>query len=76
MDKDYSRILIEDFVLPSTGAPYRAAAMDIHMMFHCAGIERTEGHWRKLLQSVGLEIVRIWTDANPEHEAIIEAKKV
>ena len=76
MDKDYSRILFEDFVLPSTGATYRSASMDLHMLFSLAGIERTESHWRELLRGLGLEIVRIWSDGIAEHEAVIEARKV
>ena len=76
MDKDYSRILFEDFVLPSTGATYRSVSMDVHMLFSLAGIERAEGHWRELLAGVGLEIVKIWSDGVAEHEAIIEAKKI
>ena len=76
MDKDYSRILFEDFVLPSTGATYRSASMDVHMLFSLAGIERTESHWRELLRGLGLEIVRIWSDGIAEHEAVIEARKI
>ncbi len=76
MDKDYSRILFEDFVLPSTGATYRSASMDIHMLLSLGGIERTEGHWRELLSSLGLEIVKIWSDGVSEHEAVVEARKI
>lgn len=76
MDKHYSRILFEDFVLPSTGATYRAASMDMHMLFSVVGIERTEGHWRELLRGLGLQIVRIWSDEVAEHEAVIEARKI
>lgn len=76
MDPHYSRILFEDFVLPSTGATYRAAAMDVHMLFSLAGIERTEGHWKELLGGVGLEVVKIWSDGVAEHEALIEARKI
>ncbi|KAL9084756.1 MAG: hypothetical protein Q9165_007931 [Trypethelium subeluteriae] len=75
MDKDYSRLLIDDFVLPTTGTGYRAASMDIHMLFSLAGIERTEAHWYRLLESIGLEIVKIWPGAPGMHESVIEAKK-
>ena len=75
MDMSYSRLLIEDFVLPNTGASYRAASMDLHMLFTLGAIERTESHWRKLLSEAGLEIVRIWVDGNPEHEAVIETRR-
>ncbi|KAI9713802.1 MAG: hypothetical protein M1820_000532 [Bogoriella megaspora] len=76
MDKEYSRILIEDFVLPATGAGYRAASMDTHMFLTLGGIERTERHWHELLQSIGLEIVKIWAGTPGMYESVIEAKKI
>ncbi|KAI9659390.1 MAG: hypothetical protein M1821_001648 [Bathelium mastoideum] len=75
MDKDYSRILIDDFVLPTTGTGVRAASMDIHMLFTLAGIERTEAHWHRLLDSIGLEVIKIWPGSPGMHESVIEAKK-
>ena len=75
MDTDYSRILISDFVLPTTETGFRAAALDVHILFSLAGIERTEGHWRRLLESIGLEVIKIWPGASGTHEAVIEAKK-
>ncbi|MCJ1336119.1 hypothetical protein MMC09_001395 [Bachmanniomyces sp. S44760] len=76
MDPQYSRILFEDFVLPSTGATYRSTSMDVHMLFSLAGIERTEGHWRELLSGLGLAIERIWSDGVSEHECVIECRKL
>jgi len=70
-----SRILFEDFVIPDMGATYRAASMDVHMLFNLGGIERTESHWRELLGGAGLEVVRVWSDGNPEHEGVVEARK-
>ena len=72
MDKDYSRVLIDDYVLPNTNAPVRAASMDILMLLYASGIERTELHWRMLLDSVGLEIVKVWVP-KVGHESVIEA---
>ncbi|WPH01525.1 Hypothetical protein R9X50_00437100 [Acrodontium crateriforme] len=59
MDPEYSRIVIEDWVLPDENVNLRAASMDILMMLYLSGIERTESHWRSLLTDVGLEIVSI-----------------
>lgn len=42
MEDDYSRILVEDRVLPSIGVNLATALADVNMMFHYSGIERTE----------------------------------
>ncbi|KAI4108835.1 MAG: hypothetical protein L6R37_000833 [Teloschistes peruensis] len=75
MDAEYSILLIDDYVLPDTNVKLRAAEMDVLMLLHTSGIERTEQHWRSLCQSVGLEVVRIWS-ADRGEESVIEAKKM
>jgi len=72
MDKRYSRLLINDLVLPDAGSDLHPALLDIMMMSLCSGMERTEKQWRGLLDSVGLEIVKVWT--SEATEAVIEAK--
>lgn len=72
MDKN-SRLLINEFVLPNTGAGQLQASLDIMMMTLVSGLERTEMQWRALLESIGLEVVKIWS-IMPEVEAVIEAK--
>ena len=71
MDKDHSTLLINEFVLPNTGAGLHPALLDLTMMSLSSGIERTERHWHELLDSVGLDIVKIW----PGTESVIEAKR-
>lgn len=73
MDKNASRLLIDDYVLPSTKADMRAASMDFLMMIYASGIERTTSQWTKLLSSVGLEIVKVWS-LETSHESIIETR--
>lgn len=73
MDPVHSRILIDDYVLPDTGADMRAASMDFLMMLFASGMERTKHQWQQLLESVNLEIVKIWTH-EAGVESIIEAK--
>ena len=58
MKPDYSRVVIMDAVLPSRGASTFASLFDINMIA-IAGIERTDEHWRKLLEGVGLRVVKI-----------------
>ena len=72
MDKDYSVILINDYVVPETGASLRTAAMDIQMMSLSAGMERTENQWVDILNMSGLSLVRIWYSGTGS-ESIIEA---
>ena len=73
MDPEYSTLLIDDYVLPDTDAELRAAEMDILMWLHTSGLERTVSQWKSLFDSVGLELVRIWT-ADRGNESVIEAK--
>jgi hypothetical protein len=70
MEKGYSKLLINDFVLPDTDVPLHPALLDIMMMSLCSGVERSEKQWRVLIDSVGLQIIKIWrTDGV---EAVIE----
>ena len=72
MEPGYSKILINDWVLPDTGSPLVPALLDIQMLAVLSGMERTQTQWRELLGSVGLEIVNFHTAGN-EVEGLIEA---
>ena len=69
-----SRLVIADMVVPDREASALNALLDIGMMT-LAGMERTEKHWRQLLQSVGLRIASIRNSTREENESasIIEA---
>lgn len=73
MEKGYSRILIDDYVLPNTDASFRGAAMDFWMMMIASGMERTLSQWEKLLEASGLEIVKVW-GIHSGHEQVIECQ--
>lgn len=73
MDPTYSRLLIDEWVLPESGASLKAANMDINMGLMFNAMERTKGQWEKLLGEVGLEIVEIFSSPGAA-EAVIEAK--
>ena len=73
MKAGYSKVLIEDLVLPDRGADMRQAAVDINMYFLPEGIERTAGQWKVLLEHAGLQIIKIWSDGSGM-ESIIEAE--
>ncbi|KAI9708035.1 MAG: hypothetical protein M1820_004239 [Bogoriella megaspora] len=76
MDEDYSRILIEDRILPSTGVPLSTALADINMMFNSGGVERTESQLHQLLDSVNLEITGVWKLAVDGDEGVVEARVI
>lgn len=69
-----SVILIDDMVLPETGTPWRATQMDLTMMTCLAAMERSEKQWASLLESVGLDIVKIWKYTQECDDCIIVAK--
>ena len=75
LTKGYSKLLINDFVIPDKGAHWRSTALDIMMMSCVSACERTEESWRALLESAGFKIVKIWT-YEPGTESLIEAEMI
>lgn len=73
MTKGYSKLLINENVVPDQGAHWLSTALDIVMMANFSAKERTEQNWRALLQSAGFKIVEIWT-YEPGTESLIEAE--
>lgn len=71
MRKGYSKLLINELVLPDTHVPPRAAFLDLSMMAVEAGVERTSQHWHTLMESAGFHVEKIWSSSGPE--SIIEA---
>ncbi|PBP26646.1 hypothetical protein BUE80_DR002368 [Diplocarpon rosae] len=74
MKKGYSRILINDQVLPNTGVDLHPAVLDLAMMTWFHAMERTEKQWKTMLDAVGVDIVKIWRFEGGGTEAVIEAK--
>ncbi|RMD40026.1 hypothetical protein DV735_g5112, partial [Chaetothyriales sp. CBS 134920] len=74
MDPDYSSVLIDDYVLPPTGAPLRSAIADVLMLIHFNSSERTSSHYQQLLAAAGLDLVAVYPKG-PNEEAIIEARR-
>lgn len=71
MTPGYSKIILNELVLPDRGCGMVAAQVDITMMACLAATERSERQWRQVVGSAGLKIEKIWTDV-PEAESIIE----
>lgn len=73
MEKGYSRVLIDEYVLPNTGASLRGSSMDFLMMMYASGIERTLQQWERLLDASGLEIIKVW-GMDSGYEQVIECQ--
>lgn len=75
MRKGYSKLLLDEMVLPDTHVPPKGAFLDLTMMAIETGSERTSSQWHDLLKSAGLRIEKIWsTDFGLE--SVIEAELV
>ncbi|KAL8998443.1 MAG: hypothetical protein Q9169_002480 [Polycauliona sp. 2 TL-2023] len=71
MRKGYSKLLIDEVVLPDTDVPRQGAFLDLSMMAIETGTERTSRQWHDLLASVGLRIEKIWsTDSGLEMDTL------
>ncbi|KAG4437775.1 hypothetical protein IFR05_006760 [Cadophora sp. M221] len=72
MKPGYSRLLINEQVLPNVGAELHPTMLDLTMMTCFNAMERTERQWRTLLGRLGVEIVKIWKIEGVGSEAVIE----
>ncbi|MCJ1309424.1 hypothetical protein MMC25_003083 [Agyrium rufum] len=72
MKPGYSKLIVNEVVIPDVGATLHQAQLDIIMMVCLAAVERTETMWRKLLEQVGLKITKIW-QLDEATENLIEA---
>ena len=73
MSKGYSKLLLNERVMPDTKASYFVAGMDIVMMTMLSGMQRTRSQWHSLLESEGFRLVGIWPFSE-DTGAIIEAE--
>ncbi|KAA8631727.1 hypothetical protein SMACR_07158 [Sordaria macrospora] len=61
MKPGYSRLLINDQVIPEKNASWEATYLDLYMMAIFGARERTEKEWRRLLEDgVGLKILDVY----------------
>ena len=73
MRPGYSKILLNEIVLPDHKCPANFAAADINMMSVLAGMERSRSHWIELIESVGLKVVAVHTSPFTEDsEGVVE----
>jgi len=75
MTPGYSRLLINENVIPSTGAYWETSALDMVMLTLFCSKERTEADWRHLLEDLaGLRIIKIWSGGKGV-ESLIEVER-
>ena len=69
-----SVLLLDEWVLPETGVSHYAASMDLTFMAAFASLERTEAQWRRLIEEVGLKLVKTY-EYNPlAYESVIDVR--
>jgi len=75
MKPGYSKVLINENIIPDTGADWQATALDMMMITLFSSKERTKSNWYELLESpeIGLKIVGIWSVRNGV-ESLIECE--
>ena len=73
MDPSYSKVLINQWVVPAQHATSFMTHMDLNMMASLSAMERTEPQMHALLEGASLKIARIWKPDDAESECIIEA---
>ncbi|PWY65800.1 O-methyltransferase [Aspergillus eucalypticola CBS 122712] len=73
MKKGYSKLIIEEFVLPDKECAMLPAMWDWEMLIFCNSMERTASQWMKLLNSAGFTIVKFWAPPG-DGQSIIEAE--
>jgi len=72
MRTGYSKIFINEIVIPDVGTGLRETNWDWTMLACLSAMERNEQQWRDILTSVGLKVVKIRSHADST-ESIIEA---
>lgn len=72
MKRGYSKVLINENVIPEPGAHWETTSLDFVMMT-VGSNERTEENWMRLVESAGLKVVKIWTAQNGV-ESLIECE--
>ncbi|KAL6718652.1 hypothetical protein ACLMJK_002886 [Lecanora helva] len=75
MRKGYSKLLLSENIIPATGCHPHHSAIDLSMMVLFGAQERTEAHWKDLLESEGLTLVAVHTVPSCLKSVIVAEKK-
>lgn len=72
MRPEYSKLLLNEMILPDTGCHPFAVDADMTMMVTTGGMERSKAQWKTLLEAAGFQIVQFWVDEE-DGDGIVEA---
>ena len=73
MEKGYSKLLVNELVVPDEGATWPITSMDWLMLALGVVKERTEKDWHCMLEGMGLRVTGIWTKEQGS-ESLIECE--
>ncbi|KAF2231304.1 putative O-methyltransferase [Viridothelium virens] len=73
MKKGYSKLLVNEIVVPKQGGTWPVTAMDQLMLVLGAMKERTEMQWNDILEKAGFKVTGIWS-LEMGTESLIEAE--
>ena len=73
MEKGYSKLLINELVVPDQGASWSITSMDWLMLALGTVKERTEQDWHRVVEAAGLKVTGIWTKEQGT-ESLIECE--
>ncbi|KAK8025498.1 S-adenosyl-L-methionine-dependent methyltransferase [Apiospora arundinis] len=73
MRPGYSKLLINENVIPPTGAYWETTALDMIMLTEFSSRERTLDDWQNLFSAAGLRIVKVWSGGKGV-ESLIECE--
>jgi hypothetical protein len=71
MKNGYSKVLVNDFVVPDQGAHWAQTCLDWELMASLGARHRTEAEHKKLYEGAGLKMVGIWRHPS-SLDAVIE----
>ncbi|KAL3475962.1 S-adenosyl-L-methionine-dependent methyltransferase [Aspergillus californicus] len=74
MRPGYSKLVIEEFILPEKDCPMLSAMWDWEMMVFCNSLERSDSHWTKLLSDAGFEATFSYPPGDGQGIIIAEPK--
>lgn len=74
MKPGYSKVIINDWIVPADGASKLMTAQDFKMMATGGGMERTQALHEEYIAAAGLKISGIWKADDDISESVIECE--
>jgi hypothetical protein len=74
MKPGYSKVIINEWIIPERGATKFLATQDLNMMSFGGGMERTKRQHQDYIEKAGLRISGIWIPDDNVSECVIEAE--